>query len=235
MKEIVGIIGGMGSYACSSIFQNLLKASKAKEDQDFPEIILHNNVKIPDRNASIVNGTQSPINEMVRSLKFLEACGATKIIIGCISAHAFYNELCKNVNKAKIINVVEEARKFILERFPDKKNIGIICSRGTKEAEIWQKTFDDNNMTFVFLTNDKQKTLFDDTVFGDEGIKAGYFGIKNKKKIESIIYELKNLGADLVLGSCSELQLVLKSDFNNAYIDVFEILTQNIINEYYLA
>lgn len=233
MRDIIGIVGGMGAYAGTSIFERLVKSSPASSDQDFIEIIVHNNSKIPDRTKGILNEGESPVLELLRSVKILENAGATKIILGCITAHYYCDVLQKELKNAKIINIVDETVSHVLKIKPNIKSVGIISSRGTAKTEIWQKAFKNCNISLHFLSDQNQRELFDQVIYGVHSIKAGYFDESNSRKIKTAINLLKMSGAELVIGSCSELPLVLPEEFSDNYIDSIGVVINKIISDYY--
>lgn len=233
MNNILGIIGGMGAYAGSNIFDKILHFSNARKDQDFLEIIIHNNSKIPDRTESIIHNGESPLNELKRSIEILENGGANYILIGCITAHAFINELRSYTKKAKILDVVSDTTKYITQNYYGISTIGIICSRGLREVKLWGKTLEGTNINIIYLSDEDQKEFFDETIYGDHGIKAGYRTSDNTYRINKAIDILKARGAELVLGSCSELGIVKNSDSEKQYIDVIELEIHNILNSIY--
>jgi aspartate racemase len=47
--KIIGILGGMGSYATLLYFNNVLLTWDANKDWDYTHLIIDNNTKIPSR------------------------------------------------------------------------------------------------------------------------------------------------------------------------------------------
>ena len=48
-KMVIGIVGGMGSYATLHFFQKLLEATPAEKEWDRPRIIIDNRCTMPSR------------------------------------------------------------------------------------------------------------------------------------------------------------------------------------------
>lgn len=230
-RDVIGIIGGMGSYACSGIFHNILQACGNRCDQDYIEVLIHNNTRIPDRTECILENNEQPINELIRSLKILESAGANKILIGCITAHYYISKIKKYCVNSQIINVVEEMESYI-ENYDNIKKIGIICSRGTQAVGIWDKFIINKGLKPIYLSDINREMIFEDIIYGERGVKSGIFA-ENKLKLDYAIKCLKEAGADIVLGSCSELQMIQRSNFKIGYIDVFDITISKLVNEYY--
>lgn len=230
-RDVIGIIGGMGSYACSGIFHNILQACGNRCDQDYIEVLIHNNTRIPDRTECILKNNENPVNELIRSLKILESAGANKILIGCITAHYYIEKIKKYCVKSQIINVVEEMEYYI-GNYDDVKKIGIICSRGTQTVGIWDKCLINKELIPIYLSDINREMLFEDIIYGKRGVKSGFFA-ENKLKLDYAIKCLKEAGADIVLGSCSELQMIQRSNLKMGYLDVFDITINKIVKEYY--
>ena len=57
MKEkemVVGILGGMGSYATVDFFRRLIEAFPAEKEWDRPRVIIDNNCTMPSRVRAIL-------------------------------------------------------------------------------------------------------------------------------------------------------------------------------------
>jgi len=59
-KKKLGIIGGMGSHAGVWLFNRITELSYAQKDQEYLDILVHNNSAIPDRTRAIVYKEASP-------------------------------------------------------------------------------------------------------------------------------------------------------------------------------
>lgn len=231
-RDVIGIIGGMGSYACSGLFHNILQACGTRCDQDYIEVIVHNNTRILDRTECILKKDDRPAKELIRSLKILESAGANKIIIGCVTAHYYIDKIKKYCVHSQIINVVEEAESYIEKNYGGVKKIGIICSRGAQKVGLWDKYLSEKNILPIYLSDINQEMIFEDIIYGERGVKSGIIA-ENKSKLDYAIKCLKEADADIVLGSCSELQMIQRSNLEMGYLDVFDIIINKVVNKYY--
>ena len=133
MKEkIIGILGGMGPEATRDLFTNIIQFTPAKKDQDHLHIIIDNNPKIPDRTAAIVANGENPVPLMVKSGLKLAQSGVDFIVIPCISAHYFIEELRSQLN-VPILSVLEEVVKAI-KKSGSINTIGLLATDGTIEG-----------------------------------------------------------------------------------------------------
>lgn len=233
MSEVIGVVGGMGSYASVYVLHKLLDLSDKHKDQDFPEVVIHNNTKIPDRTNHILLEQESPIMELNRSVRMLEKMGATSIIIGCITAHYYIDYLQKENQNVKIINIIEYAVDYIENECKDIEKIGVICTRGLAKVGIWQSAFNKTGKEIIYLSEVDQTECFDNAIYGVEGqngIKAGDFSESNRERILNGVEKLKKNGAEVVLGSCSELGLVTSTSHDKSYIDVIELALERVVS-----
>lgn len=234
MKDILGIVGGMGSHAAVSMFQQLINRSPAKKDQEYIEIILHNNTCIPDRTEGILYQGDDPFPELLRSVKLLESCGATVIVLACITAHHFADRLEESLTKAKIFNIVRETVDYTSRMYPNTKNIGILATEGTCKTGLWKKEFDKRQINTIILSEEHQTKYFNNVIYGQNGVKAGYQDDGLKNNLLEGCSKLMEMGAEVIIGACSELPLLIsKEDLQLPYIDSLQLAADKLIEQYY--
>src|SRR5690554_5446049 len=99
MKEkVIGILGGMGPEATCEIFRKIIKFTQVKTDAEHIRVVIDSNTKIPDRTKAIFGKGISPVKEMVATAKNLQGAGADFIIIPCMTAHFFIDEVQKAID-----------------------------------------------------------------------------------------------------------------------------------------
>ncbi|MCP4691149.1 MAG: aspartate/glutamate racemase family protein, partial [Desulfobacterales bacterium] len=131
MKEkIIGIIGGMGPEATLDLYGKIIRATPAEKDQDHLRVIIDSNPKVPDRTPAIIGRGENPVPVMVESGKTLERAGVDFIVIPCISAHFFLDDLQKALG-APILSVFAAVAERIVTRHPDVKRVGLLATSGT--------------------------------------------------------------------------------------------------------
>jgi aspartate racemase len=234
MNDIVGIVGGMGSHATVSFFQQLINHSPAKKDQEYMDILIHNNTRIPDRTEGILYHGEDPLPELLRSVSLLENCGATIIVLACITAHHFYNRLEESLTKAKIFHIVKETADYICSTYPYLKNVGILATEGTLKTQLWQEEFDKRHINTLVLSDKHQIEYFNNIVYGQKGIKAGYKDNVLKNNLLMGCKKIIDMGAEAIIGACSELPLIIsKEDIPVPYIDPIQVTVEKLIDVYY--
>ena len=93
MEKSVGVLGGMGPEATLICFKRIIKNTPAGKDQDHIRVIIDSNPKVPDRTESMLENGPSPVPLMISGCRALERAGADFIVIPCVTAHFFIDEL----------------------------------------------------------------------------------------------------------------------------------------------
>lgn len=91
-KELKGLLGGIGAYASSLIYQKVIDATRPKlHDRDFPNLLIYN---LP---CNYLEGdffeSKGAIEEINNGLEVLTRAGCKKIWIACNSVHSFFDKL----------------------------------------------------------------------------------------------------------------------------------------------
>ena len=118
MNPVIGIIGGMGPLATCDLMQKIIEYTDADTDQEHVRICVDCNTNIPDRTTAILHGGKSPVPELVKSAKRLEAMGAQVLIMSCNTAHYFYDDMIP-YSETPFLNMINETAAFLSWiRFP---------------------------------------------------------------------------------------------------------------------
>ena len=208
MKKVLGVIGGMGSPAAVDTFQRLVAMQSAPTDQDFLEIVIHNNPYVPDRTARIVDEGPSPLPELLRSVEVCNDAGADYIIIACMSAHHYVADL-QAVSRAEIIDGIHETVAHIRTTLPEVKKVGVLATTGNLRCELYQRHLTEAGLEPVLFDDDEQQRLLMDPVYAPWGIKAGHTGDKPRARLLEATARLQELGAEAIIAGCTEVQVVL--------------------------
>jgi len=133
MKEkTIGVLGGMGPEATLAFFGQIIAATPAVRDQEHLRVVIDSNPKVPDRTAAILAGGASPVPAMTAGIRALQAAGADFVVIPCVSAHAFIDEL--KAAGMPIVSMFEAAVAYIRERHPAIRTVGLLATTGTLRA-----------------------------------------------------------------------------------------------------
>ncbi len=225
MEEgVIGILGGMGPEATADLFHKIIKNTEAERDQDHLRVIIDNNPKIPDRTPAILGSGENPIPMMIEAAKNLERAGADFIVIPCVSAHYFIQELSERI-AIPVISVIDEVAGEIERRSPGLKRTGLIATTGTIRAGLFQDRLGKIGVEVVIPSSVEQEDLVMSSIYGESGIKAGFISPENRGKILKVTKALIDKGAQGIIGGCTEVPLVMQqSDIEIPFFDSLHIL-----------
>ncbi len=221
--KLIGIIGGMGPEATALFFNKIIKNTPAKKDQDHFRILIYNNPKIPDRTKAILGKGESPLKELINSANLLKKSGVDFLTIPCISSHYYYEHLQKAID-IQILHIVEETLFSIKSKFNQAKRIGLLATSGTIHGRLFHKAFEKHGLSIIVPNKRNQEVLMD-AIYGRNGIKAGVTVGEPKDKILRIADALIKDGAEIIIGGCTEIPLVIgNNDLTVPFIDTLEEL-----------
>lgn len=232
-KKTLGIVGGMGSRAASMLFRKIIDCSPAVKDQDFIEIVLHNNSAIPDRTQAIVYGGASPIKEILRSIELFNQSRVDVVVLACVTSYHFLEEIQPH-SKAEIINPIALVKEHILENYGFVKKIGLLATTGTLKTKLFQNEFQDSGIEMVLLNEEDQENIFMESVYMENGLKSSEISNKALNLFNQALPKLIAQGAELIIGGCTEVQIVLNNKIDNVpYIDVMDVAAKEVIRRCY--
>lgn len=226
----IGIIGGMGPKATSTLFDKMVNFTDANCDQEHPSIIILNNTRIPDRTHYILTkeGT-SPLEGIDEALNICSSLIKPNGTVGivCNTAHYFADFIN---NKAKLcgfnfINMPEFTLKYIsLSNL--SRRCCVLCTQGTKTAQIYNRA-------------------------NPGGLEILYPSDKQCDEVQSIIYQIKDtsnidyngmalqlsdlmerIGDYTFILACTELSILDKSLLGQtSVVDAMDILSMMLVNK----
>jgi len=229
MKEkVIGILGGMGPEATLDCYSRIISNTPAKTDQEHLRVIIDSNPKVPDRTAAIVAEGESPVPILVAGCRSLQQAGADFIIIPCVSAHFFLNEIQQQID-LPILSIFDVVTETIISDHPQIKTVGLMGTTGTINGGLFQKR----------LAVEGIKTIVADEIQQANVMKAIY-DIKNfqparsRSQIASDMAaaadDLISKGARGIIAGCTEIPLALKQEHLSVpYFDALTILARAAI------
>ena len=230
MKEkFVGILGGMGPDATGTFFQNILRATVARSDQDHFRILIYNNPKIPDRTAAILENGADPLPELIASAKLLEHAGVDFMTIPCVTAHYFYDGIRAAVN-IPILHIVKETLQYAATRHPECKTLGLLATRGTIRTGQFQQVADEMGITILSPAEDVLQQYVMPAVY--HYVKAGVLTGEPTRLLQHAAEHLIHAGAQAIIAGCTEIPLALQAaDVAVPLLDPLRILAQAVVRE----
>ena len=202
MKKL-GILGGMGPLATCDLFKKVVENTVAGCDNEHIHIIIDNNSAIPDRTAAILRGGADPLPQMKASLQRLTEAGADVVIMGCNTAHYFYDALGEDC-KVERLNMLYETMAE-LKRMGIKK-AGLLASSGTVESGIYEKAAEKYGIELAIPKGEAQEAVMG-VIY--DGVKAGVYDY-NTDAFKKTVSALSEEGAEIMILGCTELPLAME-------------------------
>jgi aspartate racemase len=227
-EKVIGILGGMGPEATLNCFQKIIQNTPAEKDQEHLRILIDCNPKIPDRTAAICGEGASPVPAMLDSVRSLNNAGADFIIIPCVSAHAFLEEM-QHQTVVPFIAIYDAAARTIEQNYPSIKKVGLLATSGTIRSGFFQNRLKQSGITTIIPEEAEQQRVMtciytikaDSSAKGREAVRISLLHVVNR---------LLERGAQGIIAGCTEIPLVLKSeDLNIPFFDTLLILARTAI------
>ena len=140
-QDVIGVLGGMGSFATAHFFEALLRAFPASKEWDRPRIIIDNRCTMPSRVRAVLEGFQYErlVDELTDSVSSLLHAGATKIVLACNTSHCFLPDIYRNLPEArgKIVSIIDVCCQRIASA--GEREVSLIASEGTIQSGVFAK------------------------------------------------------------------------------------------------
>ena len=202
MKDLViGVLGGMGTYATVHFFQQYADVFEAKKEFDRPRIIIDNRCTMPSRVRAFLYNEKVDelINEMTDSMQNLVDSGCTHIVLACNTSHLFLPEIYKKVPSLenKVINIIKQCVSTIQN--DGVKEVYLLGSEGTIDSSIYQNALEKYGIKCIVPKKDEYRLIRQCI----EAVKQN----KYNEDTKNIFVELVNRYDTCILG-CTELPIL---------------------------
>lgn len=203
--KTIGIIGGMGPLATIDLYHRIVELTPARSDAEHVPTVIDSNTRIPDRTASILAGGESPVKELVRSAKRLEAAGADILLIACNTAHYYYDEV-QAATKTKVLNMPRITAKYVKDS--GMKRVMLLSTTGTVKAGVYGKAFELCAPGVQLLCpNEEGGAILMDVIY--RGIKAGNVDF-DPERFRWFLSKCREEGAESFVLGCTEMPLAFE-------------------------
>ena len=230
MKKTIGILGGMGPEATAYFYEQIVNQTKADTDQNHIKTIIYSNPEIPPRTDAILGNGPSPTPLLVAGFQRLKDAGADFVVMPCVTAHYFYQEVRDQVD-IPFISLLDESVKWAKDEVPELRKVGLVASSGTLESRLFHDIFGKAGIEVIHPEEEEQNRVME-AIFGPRGIKAGFTSGFPKETLVNIAKMLVARGADAIIAGCTEIPLVLKElDIPVPLINPLRIAAQACIIE----
>ena len=209
---VIGVLGGMGTYATIHQFQQYAEVFPAEKEWDRPRLIIDNRCTMPSRvRAFLYNENREQlVNEMVDSMQGLVGIGCTKIILACNTSHIFLPEIYNKVPQLeeRVVNIVNTCVNKVAEE--GLKEVYLLASEGTISAGIFQSQFEKVGV----MCNVPEKKDYHALRLCIEAVKQN----KYSQQVKETFIELVNRFNGCILG-CTELPILYEKYKDDIKID----------------
>lgn len=223
--KTLGIIGGVGPMATAYFMQLIIEMTDAHTDQEHIKMIIINDPQIPDRTAFLLGKSdKNPYDDMLRIGKQLVQDGADMIAMPCITASIFMDTLSRQLH-TEVLNAAFETCNYLAER--SIKKVGLLATDGTIRHGLLQKCLAQKEIEVVLPEKEGQRDIMR-IIY--EQIKAGR--PVDMECFDSVSYELRKKGAEVILLGCTELSLIRREGkLGSGYLDIMQLMAKTVVEK----
>lgn len=143
-QDVIGVLGGMGSYATLHFFQELLDAFPAEKEWERPRILIDNRCTMPSRVLAVLEGKKRGqlVDELCDSVVSLLRAGATRIVLACNTSHCFLPDIYQAVPEAqgRIISIIDACCRELADAH--ENSVSLIASEGTIQSGVFHQALE---------------------------------------------------------------------------------------------
>lgn len=229
MSYVIGVLGGMGTYATIHLFQQYAEIFHAEKEWERPRIIIDNRCTMPSRvRAFLYNeNNEQLVNEMTESIQNLIRAGCNRILLACNTSHLFLPKIYERDPEIEkcIVNIIDVcvdqcSKQRITELF-------LLGSEGTIESGVYNVAMNRSGIKCYSPTEDEYYKIRECI----EAVKQN----KYSDIVKNIFLDLINQHKTCLLG-CTELPILYERYKNEvkceSIIDPIFIALEEIYKEY---
>jgi aspartate racemase len=228
--RMVGIFGGMGPEATANLYQEIVRLTPAKRDQEHIPTLIYSLPQVPDRTAAIKNEDPAIIPYLVEGVTRLEKAGASLVAIPCNTAHYFHDAMQAAVS-IPVIHMIRETAAEVVRKHPECKTVGLLATSGTIATGLYEKELAARGLSVVYPDEDVERDCVMKAVY--DHIKAGT-GIDTAEDLLARASEnLEKKGAQVIVLGCTEIPLAFNpARANVPVVNATRVLAETAIRTY---
>lgn len=211
---VIGVLGGMGTYATINLFNRYAEVFPAEKEWERPRIVIDNRCTMPSRvRAYLYNeNVDCLVDEMVDSMQHLVDMGCTRIILACNTSHLFLPYIYQKVPglENKVLHIIKNCVEQIKNDLV--KEVYLLGTEGTINSKIYQDLLEKEEIRCV-VPSIEEFGLLRECI---EAVKQN----KYSENVKRIFLDFINRYDSCILG-CTELPIlceIYKQDINNINI-----------------
>lgn len=210
--RLLGVLGGMGPRATTDFLNKVQDLTRASRDQDHVPVLAYFAPQIPDRASAILEGGRSPLPDMLRAARTLEAAGAQALVVPCNTAHYWLADIQGAVATpvlSMIDAVLHEAAALDL-----KAPVALLGTRATMQADIYRSRAAAAGLDLLTPSPEDQAQV----VRVIAQVKAGRLD-QAHHALDGVVRNLSDAGAAICILGCTELPLIRFAPFDGVFLD----------------
>jgi aspartate racemase len=229
MKEkVIGMLGGMGPEATLDCYSRIISNTPAKTDQEHLRVIIDSNPKVPDRTAAIIAEGESPVPILVAGCRSLQQAGADFIIMPCVSAHFFLDEIQQQIG-LPILSIFDIVTETIISDHPQIKTVGLMGTTGTINGGLFQKRLAVEGIQTI-VANEIHQSKVMEAIYDIKNSQPARSRAQIVSDLTAAADELISKGARGIIAGCTEIPLALKQEHLSVpYFNALTILARAAI------
>ncbi|HJE27126.1 MAG TPA: amino acid racemase [Limosilactobacillus pontis] len=201
MKQFFTVLGGMGTLATESYVRILDARTPIHRDQDYLNYIVVNHATVPDRTSWILDHSKPDYNlDLIEDIKQQSLLNPAFFVLICNTAHYAFDKL-QAATDIPILNMLQETVNAIKKIKPDAKKVGLLATRGTVTAGLYDHYITDAGYEEIKPTPGILD-MTEDLIYHDIKESGHSDGAKYHELVRRMIEEQ---GADIVILGCTEL------------------------------
>lgn len=226
-EPIIGVLGGMGPEATIEFMRRVINHTNAQDDADHLRMIVDNNPKVPSRITKIIEKKGGDPGVVLADMaKGLEVAGAQFLVITCNTAH-YYLSAIRAAVSIPVLDVIQLSAIKLSQALGQNAKIGILASPAVQEISLFEKTFEQYDLSLNYPTPKEQQNLL--AII--RSVKAGTVSKLEQETYQHIVTNLSsNLGANGLLIACTELSILPLPNINTLIIDTLDVLVDETIS-----
>ena len=198
---VIGVLGGMGTYATIHLFQQYADVFSAEKEWDRPRIVIDNRCTMPSRVRAFLfhENVDQLVDEMAESMQGLVNTGCSRILLACNTSHLFLPQIYKKVPglQGKVVHIIDACVETIFKK--KVKAVYLLGSEGTIDSGIYQNALLKLGVNCI-CPKPEEYSMLRDCI---ESVKQNKYSARIKKTF----LELINRDEACILG-CTELPIL---------------------------
>lgn len=221
--KVLGVIGGLGPMATALFQEQVVKMTEAPTEQDHVNMIVYNFPSIPDRTGYILGSNlKSPVPGLLWAGRALARQKVCCIVIPCVTAHCFYEELEERIG-VPILHAVKDTARYLRAR--GVTAAGIMATEGTVYSGLFSRALMEEGIRPV-LPGKRSQEHISHLIY--RNIKAGK--PPEMDRFDTVDEELRQSGAEVVILGCTELSVIRqREEIGKGFLDVTQVLARESI------